>query len=86
MACIGSSAATSTRKSHSSPTDSTSRRIRPRSSVLQVPHGGRREAPGDQAADAGVSGVVHHVEDDAGHGEVLNDRAPVGTVAPVSDE
>ena len=32
MACIGSSAATSTRKSHSSSTDSTSRRIRLRNS------------------------------------------------------
>ena len=48
---------------------------------LQVPHGGRRQAPGDQPADAGVPGVVHHVEHDPGDGQVLNDRPPVGTVA-----
>jgi hypothetical protein len=28
-----------------------------------------------------VPGVVHHVQDDPGHGEVLNDRPPVRTVA-----
>ena len=81
MACIGSSAATSTRKSHSSSTESTSRRIRPRSSCLQVAHRGGRQTPGHEAPDAGVTGVVHHVQHDAGHREVLNDRAPVGSVA-----
>ena len=28
-----------------------------------------------------MAGVVHHVQHDAGHGEVLNDRAAVGPVA-----
>jgi hypothetical protein len=28
-----------------------------------------------------VPGVVHHVQDDPGHGEVLQDRPPVGAVA-----
>ena len=49
--------------------------------LLQIPHGRRRQSPGDQAADAGVPGVVHHVQDDSGHGEVLQDRPPVGAVA-----
>ena len=50
--------------------------------VLQVADGRRGQAPGDQAADAGVTGVVHHVQHDARHGQVLDDRPPVGAVAP----
>ena len=49
--------------------------------LLQIADRRRRQTPGDQAADAGVPGVVHHVQDDPGHGEVLNDRASVGAVA-----
>ena len=49
--------------------------------LLQIADRRRRQTPGDQAADAGVPGVVHHVQDDPGHGEVLNDRASVRAVA-----
>ena len=56
------------------------RRMRRRSSVSSPPHGGRREPFGHQAADAGVARVVHHVQHDAGHGEVLDDGPPVGAV------
>ena len=54
--------------------------------VLQVAHRRRCQAPRDEAADAGVSGIVHHVEDDPGHREVLQNRPAVGSVAAVSEE
>ena len=49
--------------------------------LLQVADGRRRQPPGHQAPDARVTGVVHHVEHDARHREILNDRAPVRSVA-----
>ena len=81
MACIGSSAATSTRKSHSSSTDASSTPHPAPQLLLQAAHDGRGQALGDEATDARVPWVVHHVEDDAGHREVLNDRPAVGPIA-----
>ncbi len=40
----------------------------------------RRQALRDQSPDPGVAWVVHHVQHDAGDGQVLNDGPAVGTV------
>ena len=49
--------------------------------VFERADGGRAQALGDQTADPGMTRIVHHVEHHAGDREVLDDRAPIGTVA-----
>ena len=75
--CIGSSAATSTRKSNGSPgaTASSSRRARRAQIVLDAADHPRRQPGADQPPDLRVARVVHHVEHLARDGEVLQQRA-----------
>ncbi len=77
--CIGSSAATSTRKSTSSPSPMRSRRTRGARPqlVLEAGDRARRESHAHEPPDPRVTRVVHHVEDDPGDLEVLQQRAAV---------
>ena len=81
--CSGSSAATSTRKSTGSPsgTASSSATVRRRSSPSRLRSVSGRQSLAHQATDPTVARVVHHVEHDAGHRQVLEERAAVGPVA-----
>ena len=74
------------RKSTGSPsgTASSSTRRAPAQLAFEAADRERRESLADQPPDPPVAGVVHHVEHDAGDGQVLEQRPAVGAVAAAS--